>query len=66
MNGIVRTLLAVLGLILLLPGLCSAGFVVLAAFDWNMIEPMLILLWLVTFLIAWGGYVLIRKAWSGQ
>ena len=61
----VRIIFAILGIILLLPGLCSAGFVVLSGFDSNMFDPMIILLWLVTFLIAWGGYVLIRKAWRG-
>lgn len=66
MNMAVRIILAVLGIILLLPGLCSAGFVVLSGTDQNRYDPLLILLWLVTFLIAWGGFVLIRKAWRGQ
>ena len=67
MSGLVRVFLGLVGAILLLPGLCSAGFMVAvvpeiargrSAGDVALFAA----LWAVGFAIAWGGFVLLRKA----
>jgi len=60
---LVRVLLGIVGVLLLLPGLCSVIF--MGMFGSNGAGGILWLLWLVTFAIAWGGFVLLRKAWRG-
>ena len=65
MSTIARVLLFIVGAILLLPGLCSLA--VMSQFG-SLGGPDAILLWalwLATFAIAWGGYVLVRKALRG-
>lgn len=56
-----KVLLAILGVILLLPGLCSVAF--MAILGAGGAGPIW-LLWLATFAIAWGGFVLLRKAFG--
>ena len=56
---VAKILLAVLGIVLLLPGVCSVIFI--GIFGSNGAGPLWIL-WLFTFAIAWGGFVLLRKA----
>lgn len=56
---VAKILLAILGILLLLPGLCSVIFI--GMFGSSGAGPIWIL-WLVTFAIAWGGFVLLRKA----
>ncbi|MCI5074980.1 hypothetical protein [Oricola sp.] len=51
-----------LGVLLLLPGVCSVVFMGMFGNDG---AGILWLLWLVTFAIGWGGFVLLRKAWRG-
>jgi hypothetical protein len=67
-----KLLFVILGGILLLPGLCAAGFMAFfgIAFVQNprdMISDIgitlqLVVLWAVCFLIAWGGFRLLRRA----
>lgn len=54
-----KILLAILGILLLLPGLCSVIFIGMFG---NSGAGLLWILWLFTFVIAWGGFVLLRKA----
>ena len=70
MSMALRILLGALGAVLLLPGLCSAGFFVATLpqlvtgrnlGDFSMLVP----LWAVGCAIAWGGYLLLRKAIRG-
>ena len=70
MSGLVRVFLGLVGAILLLPGLCSAGFMVfilpgLATGRNTGDAAMLITVWAFGFAIAWGGFVLLRKARRG-
>jgi hypothetical protein len=58
-------LLILVGLVLLLPGLCSLAFLALMLRDPN-IPGMFVLIWLITFAIAAGGIVLIRHAVRGR
>lgn len=65
-----RVLLGLVGAILLAPGLCSAGFFVATlpqlVTGRNLGDfAMLIPLWAVGFAVAWGGYVLLRRALRG-
>ena len=51
--------IALVGVILLLPGLCSLAFMAMVGTSgaggmW--------LIWIGTFLVGWGGFVLLRKA----
>lgn len=55
----VKILLAILGVLLLLPGVCSVIFMGMFGSGG---AGALWLLWLFTFAIAWGGFVLLRKA----
>lgn len=64
MSTIARVLLFIVGIILLLPGLCSLFFMTQIG---GLGSPgsdaiLLWLLWFVTFAVAWGGVVLVRKA----
>jgi hypothetical protein len=59
---VAKILLAILGILLLLPGLCSIIF--MGMFGTGGAGPLWIL-WLITFAIAWGGLELLRKAWRG-
>ena len=58
-------LMIVIGVILLLPGVCAAAFVVgFTLSEPRMLQDLnLILLWLVCFAGAFGGIMLIRHAW---
>lgn len=58
----VRVLLGIIGVLLLLPGLCSVIFMGMVGGNGT---GLLWLLWLITFAIAWGGFVLLRNAWRG-
>ena len=58
-----RVVLFILGVILLLPGACSLGFMVLSFGD-SSLGP-LPLLWLVCILISLGGVLMIVKAVRG-
>lgn len=62
-----RALLFVLGVILLLPGACSLGFMAIvgASADLSAMGP-LMLLWLVCFAISFGGIMMIRRAILGE
>lgn len=57
-----RVLLGILGAILLLPGLCSLAFI--GMFGSNGADAMW-MIWLITFVIGWGGFMLLRRAWRG-
>jgi hypothetical protein len=52
--------MAVTGVILLLPGVCAAAFMVLGGF--RNTDPSIISLWLVCFLISAGGGFLLYRA----
>lgn len=70
MGAVGRVLLGLIGAVLLLPGLCSAGFMIFVIPDFargrNMGDAtMLIAMWAVGFAIAWGGLLLLRKAFGG-
>ncbi|MCC0030488.1 MAG: hypothetical protein H6891_09785 [Brucellaceae bacterium] len=67
MNTASRVLLFVVGVILLLPGLCSLFVMTqMGSLGGPGSDAILLwLLWLVTFAIGWGGYVLLRKAMRG-
>ena len=60
---IARIVFGILGVLLLFPGVCSAIF--MGMFGSSGAGGILWLLWLGTFAIAWGGFVLLRKAWNG-
>ena len=59
-HPILTILMAVAGVILLLPGVCAAGFMVLGGL--RSPDPSIISLWLVCFLIAAVGALLLYKA----
>jgi hypothetical protein len=59
-HPILTILMAIAGVILLLPGVCAAGFIVLGGV--RNPDPSIISLWLVCFLIAAGGAFLLYKA----
>lgn len=70
MSIALRIVLGLIGAVLLLPGLCSAGFFVATLpqlvqgrnlGDFGMLGA----LWAVGFAVAWGGFVLLRKAIRG-
>ena len=58
-----RVLLGIAGVLLLLPGLCSAVF--MAMLGTGGAGGAIWLLWFGTFAVGWGGFVLLRKAWNG-
>jgi hypothetical protein len=59
-HPILTILMAVAGVILLLPGVCAAGFMVLGGL--RNPDPSIIGLWLVCFMIAAGGALLLYLA----
>lgn len=62
-----KIIMGVLGLLLLLPGLCSISFIVMMGpgdIPGGGTGLLLGLFWLTTIAIAWPGYILIRKAWN--
>lgn len=59
-----KIFMGILGFLLLLPGLCSAAFMVFLGPSGGGGGAILWALWLITFAIAWGGYALLCKAWS--
>ena len=61
-HPILSILMAVAGVILLLPGVCAAGFIVLGGV--RSPDPSIISLWLACFLIAAGGGWLLYKAFQ--
>ncbi len=61
LGAVLMVFLILVGIVLLLPGLCSLGFMVLSAGSSSSSSP-LPLLWFLTFGIAAGGVVLIRYA----
>ena len=61
LGPVLMVLLVLIGIVLLLPGLCSLAFIVASAGSSSSSSP-LPLLWLLTFGIAAGGIVLIRYA----
>ena len=56
-----RVLFLLIGVILLLPGACSLGFMVMSMGESGSQGP-LPLLWLICFAISFGGVMLIRNA----
>jgi hypothetical protein len=61
-HPILTILMTVAGVILLLPGVCAAGFMVLGGL--RSPDLSIISLWVVCFLISAGGVVLLRKAFG--
>ena len=59
-----KIFLGALGVLLLLPGLCSVAFMLLLGPPGSG-GGILWALWIGTFAVAWGGFVLLRKAWNG-
>jgi hypothetical protein len=64
-GAIMRILGLLFGAILLLPGLCSLGFMVHILPDPSQLLGPLGLLWLVCFAISYGGIIMIRNALRG-
>jgi polyferredoxin len=60
-RGIGIAVLLLIGIVLLLPGLCALGFMVMSSYD-DLAGGGLIVLWVVCFAIAFGGAMLIRNA----
>ena len=56
-----RVLALLIGVILLLPGACSLGFIVMSLGESGSQGP-LPLLWLICFAVSFGGVMLIRNA----
>ncbi|MCB1382084.1 MAG: hypothetical protein KDJ73_03970 [Notoacmeibacter sp.] len=64
MNVILRILLTIAGIALLLPGVCSAGFMVMMLPDMNGSDALTLLaLWGAGFAVAAGGFFLLRWTW---
>src|SRR5262249_34251382 len=61
-HPLLTILMAITGVILVLPGVCAAGFMVLGGL--RSPDPSIISLWLVCFLIAAGGGFLLYKAFQ--
>jgi hypothetical protein len=59
-HPVLTILMVIFGVILLLPGVCSLFFMVGTGSSGT--QPLLVLLWIVCFLIAFGGIMLIRQA----
>lgn len=59
-----KVLQAIAGIILLLPGICSIGFMILTLPDMTSDANGLWLLWLPSLAVAWLGIWLIRRAWQ--
>jgi hypothetical protein len=64
-HPVVVVLLILIGIVLLLPGLCSLGFVLLTVRDLSGAGEF-VFLWLITFVVAAGGILLIRYAVRGR
>jgi len=67
-NVLVTALMILVGIILLLPGLCSLILVGVLVYDdpvGTFREPGLVLLWIVCLAVAAGGVLLIRRAVRG-
>jgi hypothetical protein len=60
-----RVLAVIFGIILLLPGLCSLGFMVAFAGSSGVGSSPIVLLWLVCFAISFGGFLMIRNGLRG-
>ena len=60
-----RVLAVIFGVILLLPGLCSLGFMV-AMQGSSGVESPIILLWLICFAVSFGGILMIRNGLRGR
>jgi len=68
-DPVATTLLIVAGIALLLPGLCSIGFIIILSGDGLkdlFSDGGLVALWAVCFAISAGGVALIRRAWIGR
>ena len=64
MNIVLRILLTVVGIALLLPGVCSAGFMAMMLPDMNGSDAFpLLALWFTGFAVAAGGFFLLRWTW---
>jgi hypothetical protein len=65
-----RVLAVLVGVILLLPGLCSVGFIILflpqIGGGHGIWDSPIVLLWLVCFAISYGGIVMIRNGIRGE
>jgi hypothetical protein len=64
-HPVLTILMVIFGVILLLPGVCSLFFMVGMGSGSSGGQPLLVLLWFVCFLIAFGGIMLIRQAFRG-
>jgi hypothetical protein len=64
-GGFLAALLILIGIVLLLPGLCSLFFVT-AFLSGKGSAGGLGVLWLITFVVAAGGILLIRYAWRNR
>jgi hypothetical protein len=64
LHPLLAILLVLIGIVLLLPGLCSLALIVLYVRDLDGLAPMVVL-WLITFAVAAGGVALIRYAVRG-
>jgi hypothetical protein len=60
-RGIGIAVLLLIGIVLLLPGLCALGFMVTSSYE-DFGDGLLTILWVICFAIAFGGAMLIRKA----
>ena len=58
---IVTALLLIGGVILILPGVCAAGYIASGLISPT---PAILAIWAISFLIAWGGVALLRKAFQ--
>lgn len=61
-----RILAGLFGIILLLPGLCSLGFMVMEHSPGELASSPIVLLWLICFGISFGGIMMIRYALRGK
>ena len=59
-HPLLTILMVVTGVILLLPGVCAAGFIVSSGM--SNVDPSILSLWMVCFVIAAGGVVLLYRA----
>jgi hypothetical protein len=61
LHPLLAIVMVLMGIVLLLPGLCSLAVIVLYARDLDGLAPMVVL-WLITFAVAAGGIAFIRYA----
>ena len=64
-NGWLTALMVIVGIVLLLPGLCAIAFGV-GSLGWSHPDPMITLLVLVGLAVGAGGVLLIRSAIRGR